>query len=180
MVSGRMALGGIAADEHEQRAAVGQLDVRRPSTDGRRALADLRLEQLQVAALELGQVEQLVDRDVLLDGRQRHARRADDLVHAEVPEELLVARVVDARDGPRHVEVVLGHLADDQVVLVVAGDRGDDGGTVGARLLEVLALAAVAVEHDASRPRRRSAAPAPGSFSSSTSSCPAASSSLVR
>ena len=89
-----------------------------------------------------------MDRDVLLDGRQHHARRADDLVHAEVPEEVLVARVVDARDGARHVEVVLGHLADDEVVLVVAGDRGHDGGPVGAGLGEVRALAAVAVDDD--------------------------------
>ena len=39
---------------------------------------------------ELRQVEQLVDRDVLLDGAEGHARRADDLVHAEVPEQRLV------------------------------------------------------------------------------------------
>ena len=78
--------------------------------------------------------------------RQHHARRADDLVHAEVPEEDLVARVVDARDGARHVEVVLGHLADDEVVGVIAGHRGHDAGPVGARLGEVRALAAVTVD----------------------------------
>src|SRR5262249_28843809 len=51
-------------------------------------------------------------------------------------------------DGPRHVEVVLGHLAHHEVVLVVAGDGSHDGGTIGAGLREVLALAAVASEDD--------------------------------
>ncbi len=42
--------------------------------------------------------------------------------------------------------MVLGHLADDEVVGVVAGDRGHDRGTVGAGLGKVRALAAVAVD----------------------------------
>ena len=91
-----------------------------PLPDRRRVRPDLGLEQLELAALELREVEQLVDRDVLLDGGQDHAGRADDLVDAQVAEEPLVAGIVDARDGARHVEVVLGHLADDQVVLIVA------------------------------------------------------------
>ena len=146
----------------------------------RRILGDLRLQQLELAALELGEVEQLVDRDVLLDRRERHARGADDLVHAEVPEELLVAGVVDARDRARHVEVVLGHLADDEVVLVVAGDRGDDRGPVGAGLGQVLALAAVAVAATMLPTSSAICSARAPSFSMSTSSWPAASSSLVR
>ena len=77
-----------------------------------------------------------------------HPGRADQLVDAEVPEERLVLRVVDPRDRPRDVEVVLGHLADDEVVLVVAGHRGDDVGPVAAGLAEVLALAAVVGDDD--------------------------------
>ena len=75
-------------------------------------------------------MQQLVDRDVLLDRGECHARGADDLVHAQVAEQLLVLGVVDARDGARHVEVMLGHLAHDEVVLVVTGHRGHDAGTV--------------------------------------------------
>ena len=111
--------------------------------DRRRAGLEVRLDQLQLALAQGGQVEQLVDRDVLLDRAQDHPGRADQLVHAEMAEEGLVLRVVDPRDRPRHVEVVLGHLADDQVVLVVAGDRGHDVGPVATGLAEVLALAAV-------------------------------------
>src|SRR5262249_41077251 len=81
-----------------------------------------------------GQVQELVDRDVLLDGAQDHPRGADQLVHAEVLEQLLVLRVVDPGDRPRDVEVVLGHLADDEVVFVVARDRRDDVRSVGACL----------------------------------------------
>jgi hypothetical protein len=93
-------------------------------------------------------VEQLVDRDVRLDRAQDHARRRDDLVDAQVLEETLVLGVVDPGDRPRHVEVVLGHLADDEVVLVVAGDRGHDVGPIGPGLAEVLALAAVVRDDD--------------------------------
>src|SRR5206468_11501206 len=70
--------------------------------------------------------------------------------HAEVREERLVLGVVDPGDRPRHVEVMLGHLADHEVVLVVAGDRRDDVGTVATGLGEVLALAAVMGDDDRS------------------------------
>ena len=116
--------------------------LRRPA-DRRRAGLQVRLDELELALAERGEVEQLVDRDVLLDRAEDHPRRADQLVDAEVPEERLVLGVVDAGDRARHVEVVLGHLADDEVVLVVAGHRGDDVGPVAAGLAEVLALAAV-------------------------------------
>ena len=44
----------------------------------------------------------------------------------EQVEVLLVARVVHARDDLRHAVALAGELADDQVVLVVAGDREDE------------------------------------------------------
>ena len=104
---------------------------------------EVRLDELELVLAERRQVEQLVDRDVLLDRAQDHPGRADQLVHAEVPEERLVLGVVDAGDRPRDIEVVLGHLADDEVVLVVAGHGRDDIGPVRPGLAEVLALAAV-------------------------------------
>ena len=107
--------------------------LRRPA-DRRRAGLQVRLDELELALAEGRQVEQLVDRDVLLDRAQDHPGRADELVDAEVAEERLVLGVVDPGDGPRHVEVVLGHLADDEVVLVVAGHRGHDVGPVAAGL----------------------------------------------
>ena len=136
------------ADDAEQRAALGHREVHRDLPDGRRARLEVRLDDLELADAERRQVEQLVDRDVLLDGAEDHPGGADDLVDAEVPEQPLVLGVVDAGDRPRHVEVVLGHLADDEVVLVVAGDGGHDVGAVGAGLGEVLALAAVVRDDD--------------------------------
>ena len=108
----------------------------------------MRLDELQLALAERREVEQLVDRDVLLDRAEDHPGRADQLVDAEVAEELLVLGVVDPGDGPWHVEVVLGHLADDEVVLVVAGHRRHDVRPVAAGLAEVLALAAVVGDDD--------------------------------
>jgi hypothetical protein len=58
----------------------------------------VRLDELELALAEARQVEQLVDRDVLLDRAEDHPRRADQLVDAEVPEQRLVLGVVDARD----------------------------------------------------------------------------------
>jgi hypothetical protein len=43
-------------------------------------------------------VEQLVDRDVLLDRAEDHARRGDELVDPELLEQRLVLRVVDPGD----------------------------------------------------------------------------------
>ncbi len=65
----------------------GSDDVGRSSTEGRGVLSDLRLQELELAALEVGEVQQLVDGDVLLDGGQDHARGADDLVDTKVAEE---------------------------------------------------------------------------------------------
>ncbi len=109
---------------------------------------EVRLDDLELALAEGRQVEQLVDRDVLLDRAEDHPGRADQLVHPEVPEQPLVLGVVDPGDGARHVEVVLGHLTDDEVVLVVAGHGGHHVGAVAAGLGQVLALAPVVRDDD--------------------------------
>jgi hypothetical protein len=62
------------------------------------------------------------------------------LVDPEVSKELLVLGVVHARDRARHIEMMLRHLADHEVVLVIARDCGHDRGPVGAGLREMLAL----------------------------------------
>ena len=157
----------------------GIAEVLRGPTDRRRTGQQVRLDQLQLALAERREVEQLVDRDVLLDRAQDHPRRADQLVHAEMPEQRLVLRVVDPRDRPRHVEVVLGHLADDEVVLVVAGYRGHHVGPIAAGLAEVLALAAVVGDDDRADLVGDLAARA-RSFSIRATSWPASISSLAR
>ena len=60
-------------------------------------------------------------------------RRHRDVDAPHLVEHPLVLRVVDPGDDPRHAELLLGQQRDDEVVLVVAGDGGDDVGLVDAR-----------------------------------------------
>ena len=61
---------------------------------------------------------------------------------------LLVSRVVDARDHLRHAVLLLRDLADDDVVLVVAGDGDHQVGALDAGPLEHEQLGRVARPHD--------------------------------
>ena len=87
-------------------------------------------------------------RQLLLDVRHDGRRGADGDVDFELAEDLLVLGIVDARDGAGDVEALLGDLAGDEVVFVVAGDGEQHVGARRAGLLEHGGLAAVALEHD--------------------------------
>ena len=105
-----------------------QRDLAGSSCRRRRALVDRDLDDLEVLLAQLEQVDQPVLGHLVLDqahdrrGR-RHGRRDPEQVEVR-----LVARVVDARDRRLDAVAVAGELADDDVVLVVAGDRDDDVG----------------------------------------------------
>ena len=71
----------------------------------------------------------------------RRHRRLD----AEQLEVIEVARVVDAGDDPLAEVLLLRDLADQQVVLVVAGDRDHEVGALDAGALEHPQLGGVAV-----------------------------------
>src|SRR5436305_2317527 len=60
---------------------------------------------------------------------------------------LEVAGVVDAGDDPLAAVLLLGHLTDEDVVLVVAGDRDREIGALDAGALEHPKLGGVAVLH---------------------------------
>ena len=64
----------------------------------------------------------------------------------QLVEHPLVLRVVDPGDDARHAELLLGQQRHDEVVLVVAGDGGDDVGLLDARRGERVELAGVAVD----------------------------------
>ena len=67
---------------------------------------------------------------------------------AEQVEELVVARVVDARDHALDAVALARDLAHDDVVLVVAGHRHDELGALDAAALEHHELGRVAVLGD--------------------------------
>src|SRR5947209_1207402 len=75
-------------------------------------------------------------RYLLLNDRQDNLRRADRGVDAQLAENELVPGIVDASNGAGDVETTLGNLRDDEIVLVVAGDRRDNICALGSRLLE--------------------------------------------
>jgi hypothetical protein len=83
----------------------------------------------------------------VLDQPQDQVGRRDGGLDAEQLEGLEVPRVVDAGDDPVAEVLLLGDLADQQVVLVVARDRDDEVGALDARALEHPQLGRVAVLH---------------------------------
>ena len=115
---------------------------------GGRALVDLHLDDLQVLLAQLEQVDEIVLRDLVLDEAEDARRRADRRRDAEQVEVRLVARVVDARDHLRDAVLLLRDLADDDVVLVVAGDRHHQVGPLHPGPLQHEQLGRIARTHD--------------------------------
>ena len=109
---------------------------------------DEDLDDLEVLLAQLEQVDQPVLGHLVLDqghdrrGR-RHGRRDPEQVEVR-----LVARVVDARDDGLDAVAVARELADDDVVLVVAGHGDDDvRRALDPGALEDEELGGVAAEH---------------------------------
>ena len=115
--------------------------------DRRRVLADLELDDLQALLFEREQVHEAVARHLVLDQAQDQVGRRDRRLDAQQPEVVVVAGVVDARDDPVAQVLLLGDLADEDVVLVVAGDRDHEVGALDAGALEHPQLGRVAVLH---------------------------------
>jgi hypothetical protein len=81
----------------------------------------------------------------VLDEPQDQVRGADGRLDAQQLEPGTVPRVVDAGDDPLAEVLLLGHLADEEVVLVVAGDRDGQVGALDPGALENPQLGGVAV-----------------------------------
>ncbi len=98
--------------------------IRLPATG--RVAVDLQLDDLEVLLAQLEQVHDPVLGHLVLDEAEHVRGRADRLADPEQVEVLLVARIVDAGDHLRDAVPLGRHLADDQVVLVVAGHGEQD------------------------------------------------------
>ncbi len=69
-------------------------------------------------------------------------------VDAKALEQHLVLGIVDTGDRTGDVKLGFGHLADDKIVLVLAGDRDDDIGALRSGLAEHRGFRAIARQHD--------------------------------
>ncbi len=99
--------------------------------------------------MQLEQRDHLLRRQLLFDLGEDGLRGRDRGFDAALLEEQLVPRVVDAGDGARHAAVAC-KVADDEVVLVVAGNRRDEVSTRDPGRIEGRGLAGVAL-HDVAR-----------------------------
>src|SRR4051812_4154051 len=135
------------AQHRDDQRPLGQLDLSHLAPRGRRVVAHLELDDLELLLLQGEQVHQAVARHLVLDEPQDQVGRADRRLDAEQLEVLEVPRVVDPGDDAVDEVLLLGDLADEQVVLVVAGHRDHQVGALDARALQDPQLRAVAVLH---------------------------------
>src|SRR5204862_1714138 len=135
------------AQHGDDEAALGQRDVTDLLAHGGGVSGDLELDDLEALFFECQEVHEAVARHLVLDQAQDQIRRRDGRLDAEQPEVVVVARVVDAGDDAIAEVLLLGDLADEHVVLVVACDRDHEVGALDARALEHPQLGRVAVLH---------------------------------
>src|SRR4051794_37765421 len=135
------------AQHGDDQRALGQVDLGDLLAGRGRTVADLELDDLQALLLEREQMDEPVARHLVLDQAQDQVGGADRGLDAEQLEVLEVPRVVDAGDDALDEVLLLGDLADEHVVLVVAGDRDDEVRALDARALEHPQLGRVAVLH---------------------------------
>ena len=107
--------------------------------------AHLDLDDLEPLLRQVEQVHEPVLRHLVLDQAQDQVGGRDRRLDAEQLEVLEVARVVAARDDPLDAVLLARDLADEDVVLVVAGHGDHQVGALDARALEHPQLGAVAV-----------------------------------
>ena len=111
----------------------------------RRPLGQQHLDDLEPLLGQVEQVDQPVVGHLVLDQPQDQVGRRDVRPDAQQLEPLLVSRVVDARDDPVDEVLLLRDLADQHVVLVVAGHRDHHVGARDPGALEDPELRGVAV-----------------------------------
>ena len=126
-------------------APSGSVEVGHALARRRRVLGDHELDDLEPLLGQVEQVDEAVARHLVLDQAQDQVGRRDRRLDAEQLEVLEVPRVVDAGDDPLAEVLLLGDLADQQVVLVVAGDGHHEVGALDAGALEHPQLGRVAV-----------------------------------
>lgn len=93
----------------------------------------------------------MVRLDLLFDQPEDNPRRGDSGIDSEPGKKRFVRRRVDAGDGSGNVEALLGHLANHEVVFVLAGHGRHNIGPTEADFRHEPGLAAVALKNDLSQ-----------------------------
>src|ERR1019366_3300193 len=133
------------AQHRDDQRTVGQRHVLDAATGRLGALPDLDLDDLQVLLLEREQLDEPVLGDLVLDQPQDQVRRRYRRLDSQELEVLEVAGVVDTRHDPLDAVLLLRDLADQDVVLVVSGDRDHEIRPLDPGPLEHPQLSRVAV-----------------------------------
>ena len=134
--------------DRDQARPVGQRQPGDALARGGRVAVDLQLDDLEVLLAELEQADDPVLGHLVLDEPEDVRGRADGLRDPEQVEVLLVARIVDPGDDLGDAVALARELADDQVVLVVAGHGEDELRRPGdPGQLEHVELGRVAEQH---------------------------------
>jgi hypothetical protein len=136
------------AHDRDQPRPLGQCDLLDRLAGTRRVLPHGHLDDLEVFPLELEQVDQPVLRYLVLDQGHDRAGGGNRRRNPEQLEIRFVAGIVHACDHGLDAVVLAGKLADDHVVLVVAGDGDHDvGRALDPRAFEHEELGCVALVH---------------------------------
>src|SRR5918995_5452476 len=114
----------------DQERPIGHVQVPDPPPRHPRVVPQQHLDDLQPLLGQIQQVHQPVLRHLVLDHPQDQVRSRHVRLHPQQLEVGAVPRVINPRDDPVHQVLLLRHLADQHVVLVVAGHRDHH---VGAR-----------------------------------------------
>src|SRR5829696_1783618 len=136
---------GAVAQDRDHERAVRQRELRDALARRDAAVPHDQLDDLQPLLGQVEQVHEPVARNLVLDEPEDQVGRGDRRLDAQQLEVREVARVVAAGDDPLAEVLLLGDLADEEVVLVVPGDGDDQVCALDARALEHPQLRRVAV-----------------------------------
>src|SRR4051794_35062109 len=131
--------------DRDQQAPLRHVELADPLPRDPAVVRQHHLDDLQPLLRQVEQVHEPVLRDLVLQQPQNQVRRGYVGLDPEQLEVGPVPRIVDPRDHPVDQVLLLGHLADQHVVLVVAGHRDHHVGPRDAGSLEHPQLRRIAV-----------------------------------
>src|SRR5512139_301316 len=133
------------AQDRDQQAALGHVEVADPHPGDAAVVGEQHLDDLEALLGQIEQVHEPVLRHLVLQQPQDQVRRGDVGLDPEQLEVRAVPGVVDSGDDPVDEVLLLRDLADQHVVLVIAGHRDHHVGAGDSRSLQDPELGGVPV-----------------------------------